>query len=157
MHLTSLVVLVDSLGLLDPDAVTELASSAKLELMLFLHFSWSHEAALVPVIRWKVPKDLKNRVANTIARVINVLSANMLRSKLGALELILTRFCKEGTVFAVQLVRDNSDKNFIFQKNSILVFLKGNVKFKRAVMSTPRMITFITPEFKKAFLDPLNN
>lgn len=101
MHLTSLVVLVDSFGLLDPDAITELASSAKLELMLLLHFSWSHEFTSVPVIRWKVPKDLKNRVTYTITGVINVLSANMLWPKLGALELILPSFSKESAIFAV--------------------------------------------------------
>jgi hypothetical protein len=75
----SLVVLVDPLGFLDPDAVSKLASSAELELMLLLHFSRSHELALVPVIRWEITKDLENGVTHTVTCVINVLPTNMLR------------------------------------------------------------------------------
>jgi len=75
----SLVVLVDPLGFLDPDAVSELAGSAKLELMLLLHFSRSHELALVPVVRWEITKDLENSVPHTVTCVIDVLPTNVLR------------------------------------------------------------------------------
>lgn len=71
--------LIDSLGLLNPDAVTEFAGSAKLELMLFLHFSWSHKFALVPVIWWKVTKNLQDGIPDTVACVINILPADVLR------------------------------------------------------------------------------
>ena len=135
--LFSLIVLVDPLGLFNPDAVSKFAGSAKLELMLFLHFSWPHEAALVSVIRFKVAKDLKNSIAHTVACMINVLSANVLWSKFSSLELILSGLSKESTVFTIKLIRDNSNKNFVLKKNPILVFFKGNVKLKGAVMSTP--------------------
>lgn len=79
MHFHSLVVLVDPLGLFDPYAVSELAGSAQLELMLLLHFSRSHELASVPVVRWEITKDLENSVAHTVTCVINVLPTNVLR------------------------------------------------------------------------------
>ena len=65
------------------------------------------------VIWWQVTKDLQTGVPYTVACVIDVFPTNMLRSKLRALELILTGFSKEGTVFAVQFIGNYSYENFV--------------------------------------------
>lgn len=39
----------------------------------------------------------------------------------------------------------------------MLIFFKCNIKFERSIMSTPRMITFVTPKLKETFLNSFND
>jgi hypothetical protein len=60
------LILVDPLGLFDPNTVTKFTSSAQRILMLFLHFSRSNESATFSVLGRQVSKNLENGVSNTV-------------------------------------------------------------------------------------------
>ena len=124
--------------------------------MLFLHFLWSLKSSF-SLIRRQVSKDLKDGIANRVTSMINILFANMLRTKFSSFKLVLTSICKISTIFAIKLICDNSNENFIFHQESTLVFLKGNIEFKSTIMSTPGVITFIAPELKESFFGSLLN
>ena len=109
------LILVDPLGFFHPDAVTKFTCSTQRILMLLLHFSRSKESTAFSVLRRQVSKNLENGVPDTVRGMINVLSANVLRPKLGTLELVLACFREKGAIFAIQFVSDNSNKNLVFQ------------------------------------------
>ena len=75
----------------------------------------------------------------------------MFRTKFSSLKLVLACICKESTVLAIKFVCNDSHEYLVFHQEAILIFLESDIKLKGAVVSTPSMITFITPEFEKPF------
>ena len=103
----------------------------------------------------QIPKNFQNRITNRKWCLINVLTTNVLRLKSVTSKLKLAWIRPKCTIFAIKLICNNSYKYLIFHQESINVFLKANIKFESSIMSTPRMIAFITPKFKEPFLNSL--
>lgn len=155
-HLLSCV-LSQSLRLLDPDAISELARSAKIKFVLLLKEPLLPVVivVLVLLVLREVPKDSKDCVRNRVGRHIDILLADVIVSKPRTLKLILACWSKHLAILTVVAVRNNPEKHLVFQQETILVLLECQVKLQSSIMSTPRMVTLLAPELEESFLDSL--
>ena len=125
--------------------------------MLLLHFSGTLEAVLLLVIVGEIAQQLKNSVPNWKTSLVNILLPNVFSVQSGAFELELATICERGAVLAVKFVRNNPNKNFVLHKDTISIFLEGDIKLKCSVVSAPCVVTLVTPKLKEPFLQTLHN
>ena len=60
-------------------------------------------------------------------------------------------------VFAIQLVRDNPNENFILHEHAVLVLLEGDVELKGAVVGGPGVVALVAPKLEVPFLQALDD
>jgi len=125
--------------------------------MLLLHLPWSSHHALLLVCFIKVAEKFQDSVSNREGCLVNVLFAYVLWIQVGSLVLELTAVRVRSAVFAVKLVSNNPNKNLVFHKNSVFVFLEGDIKLKSSVVGGPGVVALVALKLKKALLQPLHD
>lgn len=72
-------------------------------------------------------------------------------------ELKLARVRELFAVFAIELVRNNPNENFILHEDAVLVLLESDVELKGAVVGGPGMVALVAPKLEVPLLQALHN